>query len=77
MFRIGQIISSTRLVRHFRRVARYLESHPQPLLVLQKSGPALVLVNAEIFEELVGAKLHSDGVEVSGDDINDIIGARF
>jgi len=62
MFKLGQIITSTQLLRRYREILRLLEVEPQPLLITQRNGAHMVLVNAEIFEELTLARLHSDGI---------------
>lgn len=53
MFSSDQIVFSAHLVRRFAYYARYLLEHPQALLITQKNGEKLVLVNAEIFENLL------------------------
>jgi PHD/YefM family antitoxin component YafN of YafNO toxin-antitoxin module len=53
MFRTNQILTSTELLKHFRAIARLLDNDPQALLVLQRNGVRLVLLNAEIYEELM------------------------
>lgn len=53
MFRNSQILSATRLIKHFRAIRGLLSREPQALLVTQRRGGNLVIVNAEIFEDLV------------------------
>lgn len=53
MFTSSQIISAAHLVRRFAYYARILLIHPQALLITQKNGEKLVLVNAELFEKLM------------------------
>ena len=53
MFASNQIISAAHLVRRFAYFARYLLEHPQALLITQRNGEKLVLVNAEIFEDML------------------------
>jgi len=57
MFKTNQIISVTQLIRNFRRISWDLATNPQALLITQKKGEHLVLVNADIFEDLVEVKL--------------------
>ncbi len=64
MFRSSQIVSATSLVKRFGEISRHLRCHPQALLITQRSGDYLVLVNAEIFEEMTLSRLKTDGVEV-------------
>ena len=64
MFRTGQIINATQLVRHFKKISKYLDGNPQPILITQKKQAYLVLVPAELFEDLACRKLESDGVNV-------------
>jgi len=52
MFKTSQIISATRLLREYKGISQYLLSYPQPLLITHKKGGHLVLVSAEIFEDL-------------------------
>jgi hypothetical protein len=56
MFRTGQMLTASALPRNFSKVSKYICRHPQALLITQKSGEHLVLVNAEIFEDLLSAK---------------------
>ena len=60
MFKIHQIITSSILVRHFSQIAHELEEEPQALLVTLKRGQKLVLVNAEIFQELFEFRYSAD-----------------
>ena len=56
MFKANQIISVTQLIRNFKRISWELATQPQALLITQKKGEHLVLLNAEIFEELMELK---------------------
>lgn len=60
MFKSKQILSATELIRNFKQIGRHLESAPQALLITQKSGEHLTLVNAEIFEDLLEYKIKAD-----------------
>jgi hypothetical protein len=60
MFKTNQIISATHLVRNFKRISWHLSTHPEALLITQKKGEHLVLLNAEIFEDLLEFKLKMD-----------------
>ena len=53
MFLSRQIINSTSLIKRFRQIVSLLKNEPQALLITQKGGKPLVLVNACIFEGLV------------------------
>lgn len=53
MYNSKQILSGTKLIKNFRSITSHLRKEPQALLITQKSGDSLVLVNAEIFEDLV------------------------
>ena len=53
MFKASQIISATKLIKNFRAITKELQTIPQALLITQKSYEPLVLVNAQIFEDLV------------------------
>lgn len=52
MFKTSNIMSATKLLREYRGISQYLLLYPQPLLITHKKGGHLVLVNAEIFEDL-------------------------
>jgi hypothetical protein len=63
MFRTQQIVTSTQLIRRFRELSNYIEESHLPLLVSQKGGQFLVVVAAEVFEDLMIARIeqHSAG----------------
>ena len=63
MFRTAQMLTASALLRNYSRVAKYLCRHPQALLVTQKTGEHLVLVNAEIFEDLLSARFGRPHIE--------------
>lgn len=63
MFRSDQIITSTVLTKDFARISALLRENPQALLLIQKKGAHLVLVNASIFEELLYFKLRTEHPE--------------
>jgi|GEM_PF-5694330 len=56
MFRIDQIMTSTTFVRSFRVIANRLSRHMEPLLISQKNGRFLVVMDGEFFEGLVAAQ---------------------
>ena len=53
MFHIGQILTPTKLLKNFRRIANHLANYPQALLILQRSGKHLVLMDAELFDKMM------------------------
>ena len=53
MFKSYQIISSHKLIKNFGNIIREFTIKPQAVLIIPKRGDKLVLVNAEIFEELL------------------------
>ena len=53
MFSTSQIITATQLVRNFKSIARRLYVYPEALLITQKRGMHLVLVNSDIYEGLL------------------------
>jgi PHD/YefM family antitoxin component YafN of YafNO toxin-antitoxin module len=55
MFRINQIVSSSQFIRHFRDLANHLSKSCEPLLITQKNGRFLVVMDAEFFEGLLAA----------------------
>ena len=73
MFHSNQIITASQLVKKFRSISRYLAQEPQAVLITRKNGQHLVLVNVEIFEDLVESKLRADGVDVSRSQVKDAL----
>lgn len=61
MFRSNQIISATTLIKKFSDIALDLKYRPQAVLITQKSGLKLVLLNVEIYEELLDFRMHAEG----------------
>lgn len=53
MFTTKQIFTATTLMKNFSKISEQLREHPQACLITQKSGDFLVLVSAEIFENLM------------------------
>ncbi len=53
MFTTNQIVNATKLAKEFSRIAQHLQKNPQALLITRKNGEYLVLVNADIFENLL------------------------
>ena len=53
MFSSKHLITASKLQRNFSEIANRLEEQPQALLIVQKSKNPLVLVNADIYEDLV------------------------
>ncbi len=49
MFRIDQILNATTFVRYFRHVAERLSRNPEPLLITQKNGRFIVVMDGEFF----------------------------
>ena len=74
MFNVNQIISATKLIKHFKIISRYLYDNPQPILITQKSQEHLVLVPAEIFQDLLEFKLAAQGRAVQPSYLRDLIG---
>ena len=65
MFKLGQILTTTKFIRNFHRILKELEGCPQPVLITQRNGCHMVLVNAEIFEDLTISSMRKDGLDVS------------
>lgn len=63
MFSTNQIMTATNLVRNFSRIARTLTEFPDALLITQKRGEHLVLVNAAIYEDLLNKQLELTHLE--------------
>ena len=53
MFRVGQIITSTKLIKNFSRIATHIFSYPQAILITHRSGRHLVLMDAELFDQMM------------------------
>ena len=53
MFRIDQIMTATQFIRSFREVANYLSRTSEPLLITQKNGQFLVVMDGEFFQGLM------------------------
>ena len=56
MFRIDRIMTATQFIRSFRQVANYLSRSPEPLLITQKNGRFLVVMDGEFFEGLMDTR---------------------
>jgi PHD/YefM family antitoxin component YafN of YafNO toxin-antitoxin module len=53
MFRIDQIMTATQFIRSFREVANYISRTSEPLLITQKNGQFLVVMDGEFFQGLM------------------------
>lgn len=53
MFRAGDIISVTQLIKNFKAVSRYITMTPIPILITQKKDNPLVLLPVEVFEDMM------------------------
>jgi PHD/YefM family antitoxin component YafN of YafNO toxin-antitoxin module len=53
MFRINQSMTATQFVRSIREVGAFLSRNPEPLLITQKNGQFLVVMDGEFFEGLM------------------------
>jgi hypothetical protein len=56
MFRIDQIFSATTFIRSFREVAQRLASAPEPLLITQRDGRFIVIMDGQFFEGIMDAR---------------------
>lgn len=65
MFRTNQIMSATAFVRSFKEVAEYLARNPEPLLITQRNGRFIVIMDGEFFEDLMDVRRRCHE-EVSG-----------
>ena len=63
MFRINQIMTATQFVRSFREVAAFLSRNPEPLLITQKSGQFIVVMDGEFFEGLMDGRAQPTQVQ--------------
>jgi hypothetical protein len=53
MFKASQVMTAGTLRKHFVAIVRDLEYEPKAILITQRKRGKLVLVNAEIFEDLL------------------------
>ncbi len=53
MFKTEQIVTSTKLIRGFKSIAKRLLNNYEAILITQKGNKFMVLVNARMFEDLV------------------------
>jgi hypothetical protein len=56
MFRIDQIVNASKFVRHFSELSAYLAESNEPLLVTQKNGKFLVVMDGDFFQGLIEAR---------------------
>ena len=56
MFTVNQIITSTKLQRQFSKIANAISEKPQAFLITREKGRHMVLVDAEIFGDLMEFK---------------------
>ncbi len=56
MFRIDQIVNASKFIRHFRSIARHLAESCEPLLIIQKNGRFLVVMDGDFFEGLLSSR---------------------
>ena len=59
MFRSDQVMSASAVRKNFSKLAMRLRKDPQAILITQKNGHKLVLVSAEIYEDLMDARYSS------------------
>jgi hypothetical protein len=62
MFRIDQILSATTFLRSFREVADRLASTPEPLLITQRDGRFIVIMDGVFFKGIMSANHQLHGV---------------
>jgi hypothetical protein len=58
MFRIDQILSATTFLRSFKEVAQRLVSTSEPLLITQRNGGFIVIMDGQFFEGIMRARHH-------------------
>ena len=63
MFELGQIFTASELVKNYKRIISLLVRQPQPLLIMSKGGERFVLLEAEMFEDLMASKLRERGLD--------------
>jgi PHD/YefM family antitoxin component YafN of YafNO toxin-antitoxin module len=62
MFRIDQIINASQFIRHFKELAAHLSESNEPLLISQKNGRFLVVMDGEFFEEIMDIRAKTAGM---------------
>lgn len=70
MFKPSQIVSASQMKRDFYKYSCWIRNNPQAILIHNKNGRPLVLVDAEIFEDLMDFKyevLRNPPVQQTGD----------
>jgi hypothetical protein len=72
MFRIDQIMSATQFIRTFRHVAKIIARNPEPILITQRSGRFIVVMDGEFFDGLMRVR---DRVSICTQCETDILGA--
>lgn len=68
MFRIDQIMSATRFIRSFKEVARRLSENHEPLLITQRNGRFMVIMDGVFFEAIMDARRHLEATIGDPDD---------
>ena len=58
MFRIDQILSATTFLHSFKEVAKRLVSTSEPLLITQRNGSFIVIMDGHFFEGIMSARHH-------------------
>lgn len=53
MFRLDQIVTATTFIRSFPQISKHLAEQLEPLLVTQRNGRFLVVMDGEAFEGLL------------------------
>ena len=66
MFRVGQILTPTKFIKNFKTIASHLAQYPQALLVTQRSGRHLVVMDAELFDQMM-ERAHQNSFEIPQD----------
>jgi hypothetical protein len=63
MFRIDQIISATTFIRSFGEIAKRLFDNQEPLLIAQRNGRFIVVMDAAFFEGMMDARAQIQSME--------------
>ena len=56
MFTVNQIVTSTKLQREFSKIAKAISQEPQAFLITREKGRHMVIVDAEMFNDLMEFK---------------------
>lgn len=63
MFKSHQVLNPIKLIKNFGSIVTEMTNEPQAILIVPRKGDKLVIVNADIFEDLVEFKYGRNNLE--------------